>query len=108
MARWIMLAYSNCTDPAREEEFNDWYDNIHVPDALENPGFLNATRYVSGNPSGDTSKFLATYEIETEDILKTWVAVAENRRKNAEEGRISELVEVVAVAMYRQISSAIR
>ena len=25
---------SDCSDPSREEEFNRWYDDIHLPDVL--------------------------------------------------------------------------
>ena len=26
------LVFTNCTDPARDEEFNRWYTHTHVPD----------------------------------------------------------------------------
>jgi len=107
MEKWIMLVYTNCTDPSREKEFNDWYDNTHVADVLEVPGFLNATRYANNNPSEGTGRFLAIYEIETEDIGKTMAALQENRRKWTEQGRMSGLAQLVSVAVCSQISSAL-
>jgi hypothetical protein len=47
-------------DPAHEEAFNRWYDEVHVPALLACPGWLSARRYVSfdGGP-----KYAAVYEI---------------------------------------------
>ena len=28
----LLLALTNCTDPSKEEEFNAWYNHMHVPD----------------------------------------------------------------------------
>ena len=30
--RGILLAITNCNDPSKEEEFNYWYNHIHLPD----------------------------------------------------------------------------
>lgn len=44
-----------------EEEFNDWYDNEHVPERRAIPGFLNGLRMVcvKGWP-----RYLAVYDLE--------------------------------------------
>jgi hypothetical protein len=31
MAKGIMVVQSEPVDPAHEDEFNDWYDNTHIP-----------------------------------------------------------------------------
>jgi Domain of unknown function (DUF4286) len=41
----ILIAISNPVAADREEEFNDWYDNVHVPEILEMPGFRKAARF---------------------------------------------------------------
>ena len=38
MEKWLLVAETNCSIPAREEEFNNWYNNIHTPDILDHPG----------------------------------------------------------------------
>jgi hypothetical protein len=54
--------------PAREDEFNDWYDQEHVPERLRVPGFLNAQRWVSD----DGQKIaVATYDLETHAVLRS-------------------------------------
>ncbi len=67
MARYNFLVFSNCTDPAREEEFNRWYTHIHVADLSSAKGLVSARRYV--NLEADAkAKYLAVYEFETENI----------------------------------------
>ncbi len=40
MEKWYFAVYTNCLDASREKEFNEWYDNIHLPDVFEVPGFV--------------------------------------------------------------------
>lgn len=69
MAKYLLFAFSDCKDPKREKEFNDWYDNIHIPDMLEVPGMISATRWMSAEgKQGEIRKYLALYELETDDI----------------------------------------
>ena len=92
MGRYLLFAFSDCKDPAREEEFNDWYDNIHLPDMLEVPGMINATRWVSAeSKEGQQRKYLAMYELETDDIEKFDLSVRERGMKTVKEGRFSDL-----------------
>ncbi len=55
-------------DPEHEAEYHRWYDEEHIAHLLAVPGFLSAGRYVAlkGGP-----KYLAMYELETVDVLKT-------------------------------------
>ena len=67
MERWLLTVESNSSDPAREKEFNEWYDNVHLPDVLRIPGIMRAARYENSNATEGQGKFLAFYEIETAD-----------------------------------------
>jgi hypothetical protein len=104
MQKWLLLVYHNSADPSREEEFNNWYDNIHVPDTMETQGFLWGNRYVNADPQGTPSKFLAAYEIESDDIDKTMASLRENMARKQQEGRYSELMVRVSRGLYKQIS----
>ena len=108
MAKWLLVVYTDCIDPSREKEFNEWYDETHLPDALKIPGFVSATRYVNIDPNPGPGKFLATYEIESEDIDKTMAVLKDSLAKLREQGRYSDLVVRVSLATYRQISSLAR
>ena len=43
--------------PGREEEYERWYDEQHIPDCLKLDGFLSAQRFrIEGKPAGYKSK----------------------------------------------------
>ncbi len=52
----------------KEEEFNHWYNEEHLPELLAIPGVLNAARYeaVRSGP-----KHLACYELESPAVVET-------------------------------------
>ncbi len=105
MERWLLTVESNCCDPSREDEFNDWYNNIHLPDILETPGFVRAVRYENTNPAEGQGRFLAMYEIETDDLARTLAEFDEIVNKRAKQGRMSDLVIAVGGGLYRQVGA---
>ena len=107
MERWLLAVESNCNDPAREKEFNDWYDNVHLPDVLAIPGIMRATRYENSNAAEGQGKFLAFYEIETTDAPQVLADLNNGMVKWTEQGRISELLTIAAGGLYRQITAPI-
>ena len=102
MEKWLLTVESNCCDPSREQEFNEWYNNIHMPDILEIPGFMRAAFYENTNPSEGQGKFLAVYEIETDDLARTLSEFDEIVNTRAKQGRMSELGVAVGGGLYRQ------
>jgi hypothetical protein len=75
MAKALYLVHSNC-DPAREAEFNEWYENVHLPDLLGVEGIVAAQRFKLTGPGPQTltrsgepavAQYLAIYELDTED-----------------------------------------
>lgn len=75
MSRYTLLVLTNAV-VGRDDEFNDWYDNRHIPDALDVPGFVAAQRFrladvqMAGAPQSRW-RYLASYEIETGDLAAT-------------------------------------
>lgn len=112
MQKWLYLVHSVCVDPAREKEYEEWYDNVHLPDLLTVPGFVRATRYVNKEPmephdglwAEGQGKYLALYEIETEDMKKTWEVLLQHIEEMREKGRRSPLLKVVFRSVWRQES----
>jgi len=103
MARWIRTVETNCRDKTREAEFNDWYSNVHLPDMLKCPVVVATMRYERRDPKEDEAKYFAIYEIETDDIEYGLTAYNAHVQSLREKGRISDLVEVVSRAAFRQI-----
>src|SRR5437868_13850386 len=68
-ARGLLLTM---TEPpaAMEEEFNAWYDTEHLHERLAITGFRSARRWVADLKPGE-GKYLATYELDTPDVLHT-------------------------------------
>lgn len=92
MAKYIYLAFSGCNDPSREGEYNDWYSNTHIPDMLETPGMIRASRWMSAvSEAGNVRKYLALYEFETDDLEEFDRQVGIVGRSTMERGRFSDL-----------------
>jgi hypothetical protein len=59
-----LLVFSNAVD-GKEEEFERWYDEQHIPDVLQVPGIIAAQRFET---RGGDWKFCTVYELDTADI----------------------------------------
>lgn len=76
MPKYLFLAFTNPTE-GQEEEFNRWYDEQHIPDVIDVPGFISARRFRLDdtqyplNTVPNRHRYLALYEIETDDVGKT-------------------------------------
>ena len=63
--------------PGREDEFNRWYDDTHLPEVLQVSGLVAGRRYaLIGPDAADRPRFLAIYEIETDDLAVTLAALS--------------------------------
>lgn len=83
----LMLVRTHPQDPAREDEFNQWYNGNHVPDVLNAPNFEAAIRYkVEATHIGEAPPYLALYYINNDDIeaankeLMTYLNAPEPKR----------------------------
>lgn len=81
MPKALMAVWADASDPSREDEMNSWYTSTHVPDVLNIPGFVAATRYkVSGTQFGpvDTpGSYVAFYEVEVDDLATVPAALGQ-------------------------------
>jgi hypothetical protein len=77
MAKGLLLAMME-PPSVHDAEFNDWYDNEHLPERLAVDGFLNARRFVcvDGWP-----RYLALYDLASVDVLHSpgYYAIARDR-----------------------------
>ena len=102
MARHLFVVLTNCVEGGDEQEFNDWYTNTHLKDILTIPGYVNATRYKLSSAQVMEAdqlnyRYLALYEIETDDIAATVRALPADSDEVARAGwRISDNLDPVA------------
>ncbi len=57
----VLVVMSNPA-PGKEQEYNDWYTNVHLGDVLKVPGIVSAQRFKlddkqrTGTPSGSCAE----------------------------------------------------
>jgi len=80
MSRYMCIALTNPVE-GREQEFNEWYDNQHIPDVLSVPGCVSAQRFklsdvqLPNRPS--PYRYLAVYEFESDAAQRVVKAIVE-------------------------------
>jgi hypothetical protein len=71
MKRYLLVVLTNAVD-GRDDDFNAWYDEVHLRDICAIPGMISARRYMAApvQPGPDSARwrYLAIYEIETNDL----------------------------------------
>jgi len=69
----IMVAFSNPVD-GKEDEYNEWYANVHLKEVVQVKGFKSAQRLRLADAQmmeGQAHKYLVIYEMENEDVAGT-------------------------------------
>ena len=66
--RIIQIVASEST-PEKEEAFNKWYTEVHVPMLFAYEGVKQASRYQRIGDDENGAKFLAIYEFETKEAM---------------------------------------
>lgn len=56
-------------EPTVEAAWNEWYNDVHVPEILACPGFRESARYVHVEEGGPV--YVAVYEIDGPQALET-------------------------------------
>jgi hypothetical protein len=56
--------------PEAEAAWNEWYTDVHLPEILDCPGFLDARRYVTEAEDGSRS-YLALYALSGPEALES-------------------------------------
>jgi len=67
----IYVVQSSPLDADHEAEFDDWYENVHIPEVLALPGFVSARRFRIVDGGDDPHTFLTIYEIDSDDVGAT-------------------------------------
>jgi len=102
MAKFTFVVMTNPT-LGKDAEFNEWYNKQHIPDVLNVPGFVCAQRFrlADAQMGGDADrpyKYLALYEIETDDLAGTLKELAS--RRGTADIVMSDAIDMKNVAAY--------
>jgi len=99
MSSYVLVAASSAVE-GRDDDYNEWYDTIHIQDLLAIPG-INSARRFEATPFGMSTppgKYLAIYEIETDDIAGVMGELG--RRAAAGEMRQSDALDAAAAQLW--------
>jgi hypothetical protein len=107
MPEAMLVVPTICTDPTREEEFNEWYLGTHFHDLLETPGVVQAHRYRTLNPKPKEGEpqYLALYEIDSDDPAAVVLQMREDDKNiRRPQGRMINCVRLsYGVGTYQHI-----
>ncbi|HYB80063.1 MAG TPA: hypothetical protein VED43_00130 [Mycobacterium sp.] len=65
MAKGIILVESRPSSPDRDQEYNTWYDEVHLGELVALDGFVSARRL---RPVEGDGPYVAIYEVEADNL----------------------------------------
>ncbi len=68
----LLIRGTDCGKPDRESDFNDWYNNVHVPMLFNTPYVERVARYERLGDDETFPKYLAVYEFKSEEALNKY------------------------------------
>jgi hypothetical protein len=90
-------------DPEDEEEFHRWYNQQHIPERLEIPGYVSARRFKLEDGSDGMLKYLCIWEMEDVSAMEHDMYKSQSADPTALYERVTKTVKARSRAVYRQI-----
>ena len=87
MAKGIIHVETRPSAPDRDQEYNTWYDEVHLPELVALDGIVSARRL---RPVDGDGPYLALYEIEGDDLQ----AILDNMTANARQLHMSDALQL--------------
>ena len=100
-----IMAVMMQVDPEHEEEFNRWYDEEHLLERMEIPGYISARRFKLEEGSGTEGmlNFLCIWELEDASPLQSEMYQEQRARMTDLHRRANEVIKQRARGIYKQI-----
>ena len=89
-------------DPEHEEEFNRWYNEEHLTERLEIPGYVSARRFKLEEGEG-VLKYLCIWELEDGSPMQSEEYKAQQQRPSELRDRVHTYIKQQARGLYKQI-----
>jgi hypothetical protein len=87
MAKQVMVAFTSPAPGADEDEFNRWYDEVHVKDVFEQGPFTSVRRFRLADQqvaAGPGNGYLAVWEIEEDRLQEAHDFLVSSRAEREE------------------------
>ncbi len=119
----IFVIEARSADAARVDDFNRWYNDVHVPDVLDTKLFTSAYRFAAvaagsltgaaapteadavGAPADPRPTYLALYETDSDPMTAVEAFARTHRSRLKAAGRLIDYIEVTWRGIYRQLIS---
>jgi hypothetical protein len=93
VARMSFIVWST-PHPGREDEFNRWYDEVHLPDSVANGSFTAMHRYEAIGPGYRAAPYLSIAEADYGSEAEAWASVRPKANALHRAKRIDDLYRV--------------
>jgi hypothetical protein len=108
MAKYLFLVRTGPSSPERTDEYNEWYDTVHLVDVLKIKGVKAASRYqVAPQMLGASlagPPFLALYEVEADDPQDFYDALGKASADGALPMSDCIVAELSGLSMWEEIT----
>lgn len=99
----MVVVMSNLADPAREAEYNHWYNTKYLPAILKTPGMTGGMRFKNQASDFTSVDYLQTYHIGSPDAAAVPEAMVETHRNASEHARSTAgMAEPILVATFKR------
>ena len=88
MPKGVLYVESRPSSPDREQDYNTWYDEVHLGELLALDGFVSARRL--SPVVADEGPYVAFYEIEGDDLQ----AIMDNMLASADQLHLSDALQL--------------
>ena len=97
-----VLVVTMDVDPEDEAEFNKWYNEQHLPERMEIPGYVSARRFKLEEGNGALT-YLCIWELEDGSPLQSQMYQEQNADPTALYLRVNQTIKARTRGLYRQI-----
>ena len=99
--RGLLMVYVDVPAPL-EDEFNRWYNDEHLPERLEIPGYVSARRFKLEEGEG-VLRYLCIWELEDGSPLRSEAYKAQQHRPSELRDRVHTYITQRMRGLYKQI-----
>ena len=91
-------------DESDENEFNEWYNEQHLPERMAIPGYVSARRFkLEGDNNNNALKYLCIWELEDGSPLESEMYRDQNAHPTELYLRVNETIKARTRGLYTQI-----
>ena len=94
-------------DPEDEADFNRWYDEEHLRERLEIPGYISARRFKLQEGTDGMLNFLCIWELEDASPLHSEMYQQQRARMTELHRRTNAVIKARGRGIYQQIYPAV-